>query len=54
MSDKSMEETIRFISAELNANPDADRIKLIEKASQEFDLNPLQTDFLMNKYVYNK
>jgi hypothetical protein len=54
MSDKSMEETIRFISTALKDNPDADRIKLIEQASQNFDLNPLQTDFLMNKFVYNK
>jgi hypothetical protein len=54
MSDKTMEDTIRFISSELKENPDIDRTKLIERASQKFDLNPLQTDFLMNKYVYNK
>jgi hypothetical protein len=52
MENKLMEEAVRFISLELKDNPSADKIKLIEKASLMFDLNPLQTDFLMNKYVY--
>ena len=47
-----LEDAVRFISLELQDNPDADRVKLIEKASQQFDLNPIQTEFLMNKYVF--
>ncbi len=54
MEKKSMEEAIRFISLELKDNPDAEKVKLIEKASQQFDLTPMQTEFLLNKYVYNK
>ena len=54
MEKKVMEEAIRFISLELKDNPDADRAKLIEKASQQFDLDPVQEEFLLNKFVLNK
>jgi len=52
--DKSMENAIRFISQELSANPRANRSKLIEEASQKFDLDPKQTEFLVNKYILNQ
>jgi hypothetical protein len=52
--DKSMEDVIRYISGELRDNPKADRSKLIDEASQRFDLTPMQTEFLINKYVMNK
>ncbi|MDY6968546.1 MAG: hypothetical protein SVR08_07835 [Spirochaetota bacterium] len=51
MDTKPMEEAVRYISIELKEDPDADRSLLIEKASQKFDLNPLQTEFLLNKFV---
>ena len=51
MDTKPMEEAVRYISVELKSNPDADRNILIEKASQQFDLNPLQSEFLLNKFV---
>ncbi len=54
MEKKDIEEAIRFISMELKNNPEADKAQLIEKASQKYDLNPLQTEFLLNKYVFNK
>jgi hypothetical protein len=54
MDNKDIEEAIRFISMELKENPEADKTQLIEKASQKYDLNPLQTEFLLNKYVYGK
>ncbi|MBN2401504.1 MAG: hypothetical protein JXN64_03815 [Spirochaetes bacterium] len=54
MKKKSLEEAIRFISLELKGNPDADKHHLIESASQKFDLNPMQTEFLLNKYVPGK
>ena len=49
--DSSMENAIRFISAELQDRPDADRKKIINEASIKYDLNPLQTEFLINKYI---
>jgi hypothetical protein len=52
--DTSLEEAVRFISLELIESPGTDKSLLIEKASQKFDLNPLQTDFLYNKYVLQK
>jgi len=51
--DNSMEDAIRFISGELKANPSANRSKLIEEAGQKFDLDPNQTEFLVNKFVLN-
>jgi hypothetical protein len=54
MESKNLEEAVRFISMELKDDPEADKTQLIEKASQKFDLNPLQTEFLLNKYIYGK
>jgi len=51
MMDSSMENAIRFISGELVANPEADKNALIDEASRKYDLNPMQTEFLVNKYV---
>jgi hypothetical protein len=51
--DNSMEDAIRFIGGELKANPGANRSKLIEEAGQKFDLDPKQTEFLVNKFVLN-
>ncbi len=52
--DKSMEDAFRFISGELKANPEADKAKLIEEAAQKYDLDPKQTDFLVNKFILDK
>ncbi len=52
--DKSMEDAFRFISQELKENPKANKSKLIEEASQKFDLDPKQTEFLINKYILNE
>jgi hypothetical protein len=54
MDNKELEEAVRFIALELKDNPDANKAQLIERASQNFDLNPLQTEFLLNKYVFGK
>lgn len=48
-----MEEALIYISGELKDNPDTDKPRLIENASQKFDLTPLQTEFLINKYILN-
>jgi hypothetical protein len=52
--DRSLEEAVRFISMELKDNPDTNKSKLIEIASQRFDLNPLQTEFLINKFILDR
>ncbi len=54
MDKELLKEAVLFISLELKGNPGADMHKLIERASQQFDLNPLQTEFLLNKYIFNK
>jgi hypothetical protein len=51
--DKSMEDAIRYISGELKTDPKANKSKLIEEAAQKFDLDPKQTEFLVNKFVLN-
>lgn len=52
--DTSMENAIRFISGELNANPAANRSELIDEACRKFDLDPNQAEFLLNKFVLSK
>ena len=47
----TIREAVRFIGSELKENPDADKLKLIEVAAQKFDLNPMQTDFLTQKFI---
>jgi hypothetical protein len=54
MDSKPIEDAIRFISTELKSNPKADKAKLIEKAASKFDLSPLQSEFLLSKYVTGK
>ena len=51
--DKSLEDALRYISDELKSNPDADKSKLINEASQKFDLDPIKTEFLVNKLILN-
>ena len=52
--DKSMEDAFRFISQELKANPGANLAKLIEEASQKFDLDPKKAEFLISKFILDK
>ena len=51
--DRSMEEAIRFISSELKDNPNANKSAIIDQAAQRFDLDPMQTEFLINKFIMN-
>jgi hypothetical protein len=39
---------VKWISENLEANPDQARMQLIETAVFKFDLSPLDTDFLIN------
>jgi hypothetical protein len=54
MTKTNLEDAIRYIGGELMDNPHADIVKLIEEASQKFDLNPMQQEFLTNKYILKK
>jgi hypothetical protein len=52
--DDSIRNAIRFIGQELKDNPELNRAKLLEDAAQRFDLSPLQSEFLVNKFLINK
>lgn len=49
--DESMKNAIKYISEQLKDEPESSKNQLIEDASRKFDLSPLQTEFLINKYV---
>lgn len=46
-----IKQALDWILAELAENPKSDRVKLIDEASQKFDLSPLQSDFLFSQLV---
>jgi len=49
--EESMKNAIKYISDQLKDEPECSKSQLIEEASRRFDLTPLQTEFLLNKYV---
>jgi hypothetical protein len=49
--EESMKNAIRYISEQLKDEPEYNKNKLVEEASRKYDLSPLQTEFLLNKYV---
>ncbi|MCL1911794.1 MAG: hypothetical protein FWG13_06285 [Leptospirales bacterium] len=49
--DDSIKKAVEFIGLELKNAPDINKLKLIDEAAQKFDLNPLQTEFLTNKFL---
>ena len=38
---------VKWIEEQLVANPNADRLQLVDEASRRFDLTPLDEDFLI-------
>jgi len=54
MKDMNLENAVRFISNTLLEKPDAERLPLIEDASRRFNLSPVQTQHLLEKYVSSK
>ncbi len=54
MGKSNIEDAVKFIGLELRDNPDTDLSRLIEEAGQRFDLNPMQQEFLINKYILKK
>ena len=49
--DDSIRKAVEFIGIVLKDEPDTDKLKLIDEAAQKFDLNPLQAEFLTNKFL---
>ena len=39
-------QAVKWIDEQLQDNPKADRIRLVDEASRRFDLSPLDQDFL--------
>ena len=42
-----IKQAVKWIDEQLQANPHADRTKLIDDASRRFDLTPLDAEFLL-------
>ena len=42
-----IQQAVKWIDEQLQANPQADRTTLIDDASRRFDLTPLDADFLL-------
>ena len=49
--DDSIRDAMKFISDNLKDNPNQDLLKLIDDASKQFDLNPLQEEFLTSNFL---
>ena len=49
--EQGLKAAIKWINAELQDNPEAKVGLLIDKASRQFNLTPLQTDFLYREYA---
>ncbi|MFA5517697.1 MAG: hypothetical protein WDA74_00425 [Spirochaetota bacterium] len=49
--EESMKNAIKYISDQLKDEPGHNKNDLVDEASKKFDLSPLQTEFLINKYV---
>lgn len=45
-TDGALKKAIEWIAAEMNTNPKADRLALIDQASSRFHLTPLQAEHL--------
>jgi hypothetical protein len=41
-----IKQAVKWIDDQLHDNPNADRVRLVDDASQRFDLSPLDQDFL--------
>jgi len=48
--DRALRDALKWINGELQDKPEANVGLLIDQASQQFSLTPLQTDFLYREY----
>lgn len=51
MGEAPIKQAVKWIEEALRADPKADRLALVDKASRRFDLTPLDTDFLFRHLV---
>jgi hypothetical protein len=49
-----IKQAIKWIDEQLQANPGANRTKLVDEAGRRFDLTPLDADFLMRHLAERK
>ncbi|MFQ5880945.1 MAG: hypothetical protein ACE5I9_00545 [Candidatus Methylomirabilales bacterium] len=49
--EQGLKGAMKWINAELQDNPESNVGLLIDRASQQFNLTPLQTDFLYREYA---
>ena len=49
-----IKQAVKWIDEQLEANPGADRTKLVDDASRRFDLTPLDADFLYRHLAERK
>ncbi len=47
---ESLRRAVRWLDERRRDEPDAPRPRLIDEAARRFDLDPLQTDFLINNW----
>ncbi len=52
--DDSLQNAVRYISDSLKDDPGANMLSLIEEVSGKFDLNPMQQEFLTQKFLLKK
>ncbi len=50
LRDMALQHAIEWISARLQEEPGANRSMVIDEASREFDLTPLQQEFLYHQF----
>jgi hypothetical protein len=48
---QGLRDAMKWINGELQDDPEANVNLLIDRASQQFNLTPLQTDFLYREYA---
>jgi hypothetical protein len=49
--EQGIKDAMKWINGELQDHPEANVNLLIDRASQQFNLTPLQTDFLYREYA---
>ena len=47
VGEPSIKQAVKWLEEQLEGNPAADRIKLVDEAGCRFDLSPLEEDFLV-------
>ena len=51
--ESALKQAVRWIDERLLDDPRADRLRLVDEAARQFDLSPLDTDFLV-RYLAQK